>query len=106
MNPQIRQLRELNIGVRLQGGDIELEAPQGLSDELWDHAVRIARNYKRQIIIAVEMEKLCARVGASIENREGKQALIFDPPLKAESLDPERWYDAEELEALFWGLNE
>lgn len=45
---------------------------------------------------------LLQQVGAQIHYEEGKPVLRFDPPLKSESLDTERWAKALELEDMFW----
>jgi hypothetical protein len=93
----------MSIQAHLNGSDIELEAPQNLTDERWDYALGIARENKTAIICALEAERLCALVGARIIYEKGQRTLRFDPPLEREEVDPERWEMAEELEALFWG---
>lgn len=102
MNAPLQELRRMGIKAHLNGSDIELEAPQKLSDERWDYAVGIARENKSALVCGLEIERLSARVGARVENRDGKPALVFDPPLEREEVDPERWLEAEELEVLFW----
>jgi len=102
MNAPLQELHRLGIQIHLNGSNIELEAPQKLSDERWYYAVRIACENKTAIICGLEIERLCARVGARIEYRGGNPALIFDPPVESKHEDPKRWLDVEELEALFW----
>jgi hypothetical protein len=45
-------------------------------------------------------------VGGKAFLEDGKPVLRFEPPLKSESEDPERWAKAKELEGLFWRLCE
>ena len=104
MNSPLQEIRNMGIKAHLNGSNIELEAPQKLSEDRWDYAVGIARENKSAILCGLEIERLSARVGARIEDRDGKPALVFDPLLEREEVDPARWEDAEELEVLFWEM--
>lgn len=104
---QLQELRRMGIQVHLNGSDLVLEPVKSLSDERWEHAVGVARENKSAIVCGLEIEGLCARVGARVEYRAARPVLVFDPPLHAPDIDPERWNIATELEELFWQyLNE
>jgi len=99
---QLQELRRMGIQAHLNGSDLELEAPQSLSQELWEHGMRVARENKSAIICSLELENLCTQVEARLEYRDAKPTLVFDPPILGSDVDPERWELATELEDLFW----